>query len=201
MRRVLGLLLVVVACLGVFGCSVSPQKQVGTGGHGSLPPSTQPTASEQNIVPLIPYKADGPPDIQFLYPQGWKVERSGTGDLIELSQDAIEVRIVTGPVRGAPPPATVGEMRAEFRSFAPDAEIKQLQVAGTVSAFEAKHSRAGAQPPVTVLWLGLYGTAFNQTVSMSAPADLFPQWEPTFREMLRSFKHSDLDHDPLSGKP
>jgi hypothetical protein len=147
----------------------------------------------------VPYQVKGEPRIKMLQPEGWSVFRTISGDSVQISKGPIEIHVTTLKLRSEPP-LTVDEYRASVQDWAADGEIRQLQVPGTVSAFEMKYTSTW-EVPVTILGLDLNGTTFNQTLSVSCPTELFAEWEPVFRKILASFEHDNLDATPLPSRP
>lgn len=148
---------------------------------------------------LVPYQVVGEPKIKMLQPEGWSVFGTISGDNVQISEGPIRIMVMTLKLREEPP-KTVDKYRAEVRDWATDGEVKQVQIPGTVSAFELKYATAGAEPK-TNLMLDLNGTTFNQTVWFACPTDIYPEWEPVFRQILDSFEHSNLDARPLPSTP
>ena len=208
---VLGIILLLTGCgSGRSSVQPAPERQALAAGAkterttGVEPPAPatekqfSPKASEVN---LVQYSSEERPHIHLLYPEGWSVFRTIAGDSLQISRDPIKVMVMTLQLRGEKPPMTADSMRREMQSWAPDADVKQLQVPGTVSAFEVKYAALSAEIPTTILAVDLYGTTFNQTLMFEAPTARYSEWEPVFRKIIRSFEHSDLDAKPLGSQP
>ncbi|HWI51372.1 MAG TPA: hypothetical protein VNT01_04445 [Symbiobacteriaceae bacterium] len=183
------------------GLAAGAKPEKTTGVEPQAPATEKQLAPKASEVNLVQYSSEERPRIHLLYPEGWSVFRTITGDNLQISRDPIKVMVMTLQLRGQKPPMTADGMRREMQSWAPDADVKQLQVPGTVSAFEVKYSARSAEIPTTILAVDLYGTTFNQTLMFEAPTASFSDWEPVFRKMIASFAHSDLDAKPLGSQP
>lgn len=139
--------------------------------------------------------------VRLLYPEGWQVDRSAIGDMLQIHKAPFSIMVLKRQLRGQAAPRSVEEKRKEVESWAPGAQIKQVPVPGAVSAFETSYVSTAGGASTTVLDLSLYGTTRTETVTFSAPSDLFPEWEPVFRRIMASYQHGNLDAQPLPGRP
>ncbi|HWI51558.1 MAG TPA: hypothetical protein VNT01_05375 [Symbiobacteriaceae bacterium] len=139
--------------------------------------------------------------MQFLIPEGWAVFETAIGDNVQVRADPLSIMVRSHQLRGHKAPMTTEEMRREIQEWAPEAKIKQLQLPGTISAFEVQYVSQTDSGQKMNLELSLYGTTGTETVWFEAPVNQFPEWEPIFRTIMASYQHGNLDAVPLPGRP
>lgn len=155
-------------------------------------------------VKLVPLSPALGLDFQLLVPEGWPTFATVSKDDLQVQSQFIYIHVHTQQLRGRPAPLTVQDLRKQYgESLAElqDLQVTPLQVDGTVSAFELQYRYRVDSEERATLMLRFYGKTYVQYVELRSPANIFAEWKPLFRTIIQSFKHSNLDAEPLPGRP
>lgn len=218
MRKITGLAPLILIVLLLGGCAarqsapaMAPAPVATTPAPAVTAPPPAPAVSpnpQTNSAPnpaavhLVPLDPSLGYSFALQYPEGWRVTWSANHASVSIHKGDLGISVMTQQLHDQKAPLTEADMLKNVVDWAPDATVRQIQVPGTVSAFEIRHNgQVGSGAEASVLEIDLYGKKWEENLSFIAPATTFPDWEPVFRQIQASFQHSDLDNMLPNGRP
>lgn len=100
----------------------------------------------------------------------------------------VNILIRTHQLQSGGTPQDAEALRQSMLSWAPDAQVKEIQHAGAPRAFEVTYSVAADGYRERVLSFALYGETCEQTLRFGTREELFAKWEPVFRAIAATVR-------------
>jgi len=165
------------------------------------PPAAPKTAPQPESVKLVPIEPSWGLRFHLLHPEGWQVHPTALGDMVEIFGPSGKISVRLTQLRGQAPPQTAAEMKAAATTWAPDVSVKEVQIAGAARAFELQYTQQKADEAYTVLEIQTFGQTYREELSCEVRSEVYAAWQPILRQIVQSYVPSNLNADPLPGRP